>query len=360
MIKYMELDFWSYFEKHRKIKLLPFEKQPPIEIPVDLIEPDPFQPRTVFEEEKIKELANSIKEQGLLQPIQVRLAGKKFVIIDGERRWRAFKLLGYKTIPAFVLDVDERKARILAFIQNMQRVELSEYEKAKAIRNILFDDKGNRVMSIAELAKETGFSERYIRGLLLSINPEYVSSTLQEAMRRHYEELRKQEEAKKRSDTPPPAPSREKEEDTETQALKLPMAYTIRIAWFTKKLPPQERFVMQERIARVVYEAKLTTEELTELLKLIRKGYTPEEAGQRVLMARGQKKVAELIPEKPAGIPQQTTFIKGETVCLWLEQAILDALKNYMTKNRIATREEALKQIIKSFLTVSTPDGVKS
>lgn len=89
-------------------------------IPVDKIVPNPFQPRETFDKESIRELAESMKEYGLLQPIIVKpLKNGKYQIIAGERRWRAFQFAGLKEIPAIVKDIDTPRQLIESLIENV-------------------------------------------------------------------------------------------------------------------------------------------------------------------------------------------------------------------------------------------------
>jgi len=102
------------------------------------IEPDPNQPRKQFDESSIKELANSIKEKGLLQPIIVRKAEDKYLVIAGERRYRACKLLGMEKIPCVVKAVNDAKDILeIQIIENMQREDISQIERAKALQEYL-------------------------------------------------------------------------------------------------------------------------------------------------------------------------------------------------------------------------------
>jgi len=99
------------------------------------IEPDPNQPRKQFDENSIQELANSIKEKGLLQPIIVRKVGDRYLIIAGERRYRACKLLGMEKIPCVVKAVDDAKDILeIQIIENMQREDISQIERARALQ----------------------------------------------------------------------------------------------------------------------------------------------------------------------------------------------------------------------------------
>ncbi|MBL4953379.1 nucleoid occlusion protein [Neobacillus sp. OS1-32] len=107
-------------------------------IPIDQIVPNRFQPRTVFDEEKIEELSRTIHIHGIIQPIVVReYAANQFEIIAGERRWRAMKKLGWTEVPAIVKDMTDTETASIALIENLQREELSPIEEAIAYGRLL-------------------------------------------------------------------------------------------------------------------------------------------------------------------------------------------------------------------------------
>ena len=106
-------------------------------IKINRIEPNRNQPRKDFDEDKLQELADSIKEHGVIQPIIVVKRNDYYEIVAGERRWRASKKVGLKTIPAIVRDLDEKKNREAALIENIQRQDLNVIEEAKAIKEIM-------------------------------------------------------------------------------------------------------------------------------------------------------------------------------------------------------------------------------
>lgn len=108
-----------------------------INIDLDLIEPNSEQPRTRFNEDNLEELAQSIKANGIVQPIVVRRKGAKFQLVAGERRWRAAQRAGLKSIPAIVKEVSDEKLLELALIENIQRQELNAIEEAKAYKNLV-------------------------------------------------------------------------------------------------------------------------------------------------------------------------------------------------------------------------------
>jgi len=99
-------------------------------VPVSRVRPCPFQPRKDFSEESLRELADSIKEQGIVQPLIVRKAGENFELIAGERRWRAAQIVGLTEIPVLVREADDRAVLELALIENLQRENLNPIEEA--------------------------------------------------------------------------------------------------------------------------------------------------------------------------------------------------------------------------------------
>ncbi|MCX7605896.1 MAG: ParB/RepB/Spo0J family partition protein [Bacteroidia bacterium] len=107
------------------------------EIPVEQIEPNPFQPRIDFPEEELAALAESIREHGLIQPITVRQVGDKFQLIAGERRWRAAKRAGLSTLPAYVRTADNTELLAFALIENVHRQNLNPIELALAYKRLM-------------------------------------------------------------------------------------------------------------------------------------------------------------------------------------------------------------------------------
>lgn len=107
------------------------------ELPLDRITPGPYQPRSVFDTERLEELAESIRQQGVIQPIVVRPEGDGFELIAGERRWRAAQIAGIERIPAIVRDVADEVAVAMALVENIQRENLSPLEEASALRRLV-------------------------------------------------------------------------------------------------------------------------------------------------------------------------------------------------------------------------------
>ena len=136
----------------------------PLELPLAAIEPNPFQPRIDFHAEELKELAESIAKQGLMQPIAVRkVSDDNYQIISGERRFRAFHLLKKESIPVVVLeDIDDVRMLEMALVENIQRENLNEIETALSYQRLLFECG----LSHQQLSEQVGKSRSSITNLL--------------------------------------------------------------------------------------------------------------------------------------------------------------------------------------------------
>jgi ParB family chromosome partitioning protein len=133
------------------------------ELPVGKVVPNPEQPRMTFHEETLQELAASIREHGVLQPILVRPAGDDYQIIAGERRWRASKLAGKETVPAIIERFDDATALEIALIENLQREDLSPLDEA-IIYKKMTDELGYSIRNLAvKLGKDKGYVENRLR-----------------------------------------------------------------------------------------------------------------------------------------------------------------------------------------------------
>jgi ParB family chromosome partitioning protein len=132
------------------------------EIPVAKILPNPAQPRLSYEEDSLTELADSIREHGVLQPILVRPAGSQYELIAGERRWRASRQAQRDTIPAIVAEFDDETALEVSIIENLQREDVSPLEEAGMFRKMT--DLGYSVRQLAQkIGKDKGYVENRMR-----------------------------------------------------------------------------------------------------------------------------------------------------------------------------------------------------
>jgi ParB family chromosome partitioning protein len=165
---------------------------------IDRIESNPNQPRTIFDAEALTELAGSIKEHGVLQPILVRPLGEnRYQLIAGERRWRATREAGLPTIPALVEDIDDDTALEISIIENLQREDLSPLEEATMFDRMVHEH-GYSIRKLAEkLGKDKGYLENRLR---LANAPDEIRElvSLRKDTVSHAYELLKVEDPKKR------------------------------------------------------------------------------------------------------------------------------------------------------------------
>ncbi len=133
-----------------------------VEINLDEVRPNPYQPRKVFNEESLNELAKSISEYGVIQPIIVKKSIKGYELVAGERRTRAAKIAGLKTIPAIIKEFDDNEMMEIALIENIQRENLNPIEEALSYENII----RLRNFTQEEVAEKFGKSRSYITNIL--------------------------------------------------------------------------------------------------------------------------------------------------------------------------------------------------
>ena len=141
------------------------------ELDIELITPNPKQPRTTFDDDALEELADSIATLGLIQPITVRReADGKYIIISGERRWRASRLAGRKTIPAYVREADDKELHEMALVENIQRQDLNAMEIAISLQRLI-DECGVTQETVAQrVGKKRSTIANYLR--LMQLSPE--------------------------------------------------------------------------------------------------------------------------------------------------------------------------------------------
>lgn len=149
------------------------------EIQLDLIVANPYQPRKIFDEESLQELADSIKEHGILQPIAVRKKGRKFEIVAGERRYRACLLAELEVIPVIIKELSDAQMMELAILENLQREDLTVIEEAEAYQSLM----ENLHLTQEELSKRLGKSRPHIANhVRLLALPEDVRKLMNEGM----------------------------------------------------------------------------------------------------------------------------------------------------------------------------------
>ena len=137
-----------------------------LQIPIEDLVPNRFQPRISFDEKALNDLANSIKQHGIIQPLVVRRLKDKYEIIAGERRYKAAQIAGLISVPALLTDASDESSAEIALVENVQRKDLSSIEEAKSYRNIL--DKSE--MTQEDLAKKMGLSQSSVANKLRLLN----------------------------------------------------------------------------------------------------------------------------------------------------------------------------------------------
>ena len=149
------------------------------EVAINLIAPNPQQPRTQFDEESLSELAASIAELGIIQPVTLRRSGDKYIIISGERRWRAAQMVGIEYLPAYIREVEDEDLHAMALVENIQRQDLNAIEIALGMQRLI-DECGLTQEAMAEkVGKKRSTVSNYMR--LLSL-PAEVQLALKEGI----------------------------------------------------------------------------------------------------------------------------------------------------------------------------------
>ncbi|MDD3128925.1 MAG: ParB/RepB/Spo0J family partition protein [Candidatus Izemoplasmatales bacterium] len=138
------------------------EKEEVIDIELDKIAPNPFQPRRHFDEQAMQELADSIRSNGVLQPVIVKKVANGYLLVAGERRCRASKIAGFSTVPAIIRDYNNQYLAELALLENIQREDLSIVEEAEAYQNAI----QSLNLTHLELAQKIGKSRSYVSNAL--------------------------------------------------------------------------------------------------------------------------------------------------------------------------------------------------
>lgn len=210
-------------------------------LPVEQLTPGPFQPRRRFDQDDLRELAESVREQGVIQPILVRRApdGDTYQIIAGERRWRAAQLAQLHEVPVLVREFDDQTAMEIALVENVQRRDLTPLEEAEGYRRLI-DEYGH---SQDDIARAVGKSRSHIANILRLLNlPDEVRVLLEDgqltagharallsaedpsALARDVVtrklNVRDTERLVQREKSPPPAPKAEKQKDADTRILE--------------------------------------------------------------------------------------------------------------------------------------------
>lgn len=149
----------------------------PQQVPIDLIDPNPVQPRSAFSPEKLEELAASIRTHGILQPLLVRPYGSRYQLVAGERRWRAAKMAGLTSVPVIVQEVPDERLLEFTLVENIQREDLNPIEVARAFERLAHE----LGLSHEQIAQRTGKDRTTITNMLRLLRlPEDVQQLVAE------------------------------------------------------------------------------------------------------------------------------------------------------------------------------------
>ncbi len=149
------------------------------EIAIGKIIPNPTQPRTQFDDEALAELAESIKQLGVIQPITVKKSGEEYIIISGERRWRAAQMVGVERLPAYIRDVDDENLHAMALVENIQRQDLNAIEIALGMQRLIEECGLTQEAMADKVGKKRSTVSNYMRLLNL---PDEVQLALKEGL----------------------------------------------------------------------------------------------------------------------------------------------------------------------------------
>ncbi len=263
-----------------------------MEIPLSKIEANPFQPRSDFNEASTRELAQSLVEHGLIQPVIVRSCPGGYQLVAGERRVRAARHLGWETIPAVVRELDDAASAQVALIENLQREDLSYWEEAEAYQ-VLLQEFG---MTQEELATIIGKSQSAIANKLrlLRLSPRVRDSISREIMsERHCRALLRLDS-----------------DETQLQVIEAIKAQALSVketeALVDKLLNEDEGRKPRQRVIRLWRDARLLRNSVRELVKEMRAGGAEVELEERqeadeLEMRIRIKQVPAMKPEKVEG-----------------------------------------------------------
>jgi ParB family chromosome partitioning protein len=280
-------------------------------IPIDKIQPNPFQPRESFEKESLKELADSIKDANVIQPIVVRQHGDGYQIIAGERRWRAAQMVDLAEIPCIVKDIVDERVLLESLIENLHRRDLTDVERENAIHELWKNRETLGIKTEVELAKALGVGEYRVKDDIASwefrhkeegipsTTPTYIISRTQglptEERKKVIEKLEKGEFQAQETYTAVKV-LRKAPESIKKEILRSKSRITPKIAeTIIEKLPnEEEQAIVLEEIKRL----RLTEDEIEDRVREIQRA---KEMGEPI--------------RKEMGVQEGTIYTVGEYEC---------------------------------------------
>ena len=275
------------WRKLMNIEEIEYEQNELQQIPINKIRPNPFQPRQVFEPEKIAELMQSIKTYGLLQPVIVRSIANGFELVAGERRLRACQQLGWTQIPAVVKDVSESAMATMALIENLQRENLSFLEEAAGYERLLKEFKLTQEVLAQRLGKSQSTIANKLRLLKLpdSVKEKLLAHDLTE---RHARALLK-------------LPNEEAQIKILQEVCNL--GYTVkqtenRVAAYLKKLSPPPK----ERKKVIIRDVRIFLNTIRQAVSLLESGGVGHRLKEKV--CGDYLEITICVPKNKKAVPQ--------------------------------------------------------
>jgi ParB family chromosome partitioning protein len=280
-------------------------------VPIDKIQPNPFQPRESFEKESLKELADSIKDASIIQPIIVRRYKEGYQIIAGERRWRAAQMASLKEVSCIVKDVVDERVLLESLVENLHRRDLTDIERENAIYELWKNKGALGITTKTELAKTLGVSENRVQDDIESwefrhkeegippSTPTYIISRTQGLPT---------EERKKIIEKVEKGEFQAQEAYTAVKVLrKAPESIKKEI------LKPKSRIT--PKIAETIIEKLPDEEEQSVVLEEVKRfRLTEDEVEDRVTEIRHAKEIGEPL-RKEMGVQEGTVYTVGEYEC---------------------------------------------
>lgn len=252
-------------------------------VDVDKIRPNPSQPRESFERESIQELAESIKQGGVIQPIIIRMNGATYEIIAGERRWRATQIAGLKQIPALIKQVSDNRVLLESLVENLHRLDLTDIERENAVHELWINKEKLGIETQVELARTLG------------LKPDKISDDIEAWEARH--------------------------------VMGMPLDVSTRTISRTRGLEPKVRKRIVDKVSRSQFRAS----DVDIIAKVIRKA--PESIKRELLRAKPRitPKIAESIVEKLESKEEQEAVLK-------------EIIQHRLTEDEVETRIVDIKR----------------
>mgnify|MGYP001055319911 CR=1 FL=1 len=279
-------------------------------IPINKIQPNPFQPRESFEKESLKELADSIRDASLIQPIVVRKHGEGYQIIAGERRWRAAQMADLKQIPCIVKDIVEERVLLESLIENLHRRDLTDIERENAIHELWENRQTLGFNSKTQLAKALGVTETRVWEDVEAWEFRHKESLHGEISTRAIRATRGLETEERKRVLEKVSAEEFKVSELDTVASVIKKAPEP----IKKELLKPKSFVTPKMAETIVEKLSEEEEQGVVLEEIKRQRLTEDEVTARVMEIQRAKEMGEPL-RKEMGVQEGTVYTVGEYEC---------------------------------------------